>query len=157
MLMYGVDKPKIPFSTKTQKAKQLSESVYLREQTVFKVYDYTSRGSILPRDRRHPNFKLLQRFYQNAVLVVSQPDFTLVKYDYRAGTHWPKSPAQCAKLIQLVQVLHDSSWIHGDIRLPNIVFDNDKNDAFLLDFDFAREFKLDEPPSEYITDFSMLA
>jgi hypothetical protein len=58
-------------------------------------------------------------------------------YDLRVGNHQAKSVKQFSKIGRDVGRLHANGYVHGDIRLANIVFGDGVDEAWLIDFDYA--------------------
>jgi len=62
----------------------------------------------------------------------------------------------CGQLLDMVEILHSSNIVHGDIRLPNIIR-KDNNELSLIDFGLARIMDKDYHTKEldywYIGDF----
>lgn len=75
----------------------------------------------------------------------------LVTYDYVEGGHEATSAKQFTTLANQLQAFHDENYVHGDVRIENIVFAEIPENTAFLDFDFANE-KDSYYPKGYITD-----
>jgi serine/threonine protein kinase len=53
------------------------------------------------------------------------------------GSHVPQSKEQLLGVAKFLKKMHDSEFVHGDIRLLNIVFTKKPEDSQLIDFDFG--------------------
>jgi hypothetical protein len=108
---------------------------------VYKAYDYRLRTSLVPReDRRHHNINLVREFIDSeAKLTSNGDDFHIVatKFLKRSdGKAWydAVNSKQLAKIVNCLKRLHEKSYVHGDIRLRNMVL----HEGILTDFDYAR-------------------
>jgi hypothetical protein len=68
----------------------------------------------------------------------------LISTPYREGTHWTKYPTSFIPIIEQLETLHSNYYVHGDIRVYNIIFYNQIKDdgtvekkGWLIDFDFG--------------------
>lgn len=64
-------------------------------------------------------------------------DVTTLSYPYKSGSHRPRSFVQVKKLLEQIQALHKLGYVHGDIRIENLLYSYDGEEAYILDFDFA--------------------
>ncbi len=60
-----------------------------------------------------------------------------ISYDYYPGGHEPQRLNQFCNIVCILDKLHSAGYVHGDIRLPNLVFGSDGG-GYLIDFDLAR-------------------
>jgi serine/threonine protein kinase len=67
--------------------------------------------------------------FQGQLMVISVP--------YKAGSHIPQTIRHLQLISKDLQKLHDLQIKHGDLRLWNMAFDDNK--AALIDFDFSGE------------------
>ncbi len=75
-----------------------------------------------------------------------------LKYKFRMGDHEPKNPKQLICAFKQLKMIHDRQYVHGDVRVVNVIFSGCGKEAWLIDFDFAG--KVDMPyPVEYGTEF----
>jgi len=63
--------------------------------------------------------------------------FTLVKYKCLKGNHQPKSVEHFVPILLALQKIHDEGYVHGDIRLCNLIFNEDGLNSWIIDFDMA--------------------
>jgi len=68
---------------------------------------------------------------------------------YRPGRHDATKPESFIPVIRQLEKLHAKGFVHGDIRGFNTVFDEEKNDGYLIDFDFGGKNR--EYPKGYRT------
>lgn len=61
------------------------------------------------------------------------------KSPYSKGNHSPTNLCQFRGIIAMLNNLHSKGYVHGDIRLSNLVFDNTGNSGYLIDYDLSRE------------------
>ncbi len=54
--------------------------------------------------------------------ISSDRRFTALKYEWRDGQHFPKSKKQVINLLVQLETIHKEGYVHGDIRLVNIIF-----------------------------------
>lgn len=60
-----------------------------------------------------------------------------VEYPFVPGVHVPRTAKEAALAAHALRTLHDKGFIHGDIRLSNLLFDGETGTAQLIDFDLA--------------------
>jgi hypothetical protein len=132
------------FSVGSSTSRLIQNNVYIEtiegKGYVYKVYDYVNRGWILEKNRRLANFELVVKFYPPGTeVILSLPDLNVFRslYVKREKVHLPSTKALFLSIGKLIQDLHFLGWIHGDIRLANMMFTEDE--AYLIDFDFARK------------------
>jgi serine/threonine protein kinase len=53
------------------------------------------------------------------------------------GSHQPQNKAQLLGVAKFLKKMHDQGFVHGDVRLLNIVFTDEASDCQLIDFDFG--------------------
>lgn len=64
------------------------------------------------------------------------------EYKFIAGNHEPTTVKDFRGAVEVLRKVHSLGYIHGDVRIENIVFGGGK--SYLMDFDLAR--KEDEHP-----------
>ena len=69
---------------------------------------------------------------------------------YRDGHHYAKQPDAFIPVINQLEQLHKKGFVHGDIRGFNTVF-KDKNQGYLIDFDFGGKLGEKYYPEGYRT------
>jgi hypothetical protein len=116
---------------------------------VFKCYDYTemSRGFVQLTDRRSPDpYLRLNSTFLDATLELnwnssSDPNKALqiISYTKIQGSHCPSVVGHITSLVSRMEVLHQSGYVHGDLRFLNVVFSTELNPpkATLIDFDYS--------------------
>ena len=85
----------------------------------------------------HPNLDLLNSVGGYSDVLVEEVTSTLsvLKYRYISGDHKPTKLTKFRGVVQMLVKLHDQGYVHGDVRLQNIVFT--ENNSVLIDFDLA--------------------
>jgi dsDNA-binding SOS-regulon protein len=77
----------------------------------------------------------------------------LIKTPYRKGRHVAKRPTDFVPIIECLDELHKSGFVHGDIRAFNMVFAEREGDGrpegWLIDFDFGGEEEVAKYPLGY--------
>ena len=58
---------------------------------------------------------------------------------FRPGCHYAKEPKSFLPIIEELQKLRNTGYVHGDIRGFNTVFGEDSREGYLIDFDFGGE------------------
>jgi serine/threonine protein kinase len=78
----------------------------------------------------------------------------IISVPYIDGTHMPTNTFQLAAIGSQLQYMHQIEWKHGDLRLCNMVFTRNKDEAYLIDFDFSGKGNIRYPPNfaEYLPD-----
>ena len=122
----------------------LSNVTSLHKGKVVKVYDYRTRNNVPQQDRRVPNLDLVQRYIDPAA-VLENPEtdlsiliMTFLERPSTDGfTQWfdPVPACKLGEILEILQSLHGEGYVHGDIRLLNIVPHAGK----LVDFDITRK------------------
>ena len=105
--------------------------------------------SSLETPHEHPNLELLNSVHAYSDVRVEEVTSTL-KCTYTSGDHEPAGVAQFRGVVQMLAKLHDRGYVHGDVRLQNIVFT--KKDSVLIDFDLAKK-EGETYPSGYNCEF----
>jgi hypothetical protein len=109
---------------------------------------FTIKTKSLPVDNYDDTKKM------KSVIVISTP--------YREGEHWTTYPTSFLPIIDQLSELHNKGYVHGDIRVYNIIFNNIVNDdgkvvkknGWLIDFDFGGKCDGKSPvryPPGYLT------
>ncbi len=68
--------------------------------------------------------------------VTDDKRISCLSYDYYPGDHKPKCLDHFHNIVCMLDKLHSAGYVHGDIRLANLVFGNDGK-GYLIDFDLA--------------------
>ena len=89
-------------------------------------------------NRISPNIKLMESvgYSVTGVPLSSDQRFVYIKYSYLDGDHSPTLLKQFAGVTHMLHKVHEKGYVHGDIRLENIVFSS--NGSHLIDFDLAK-------------------
>ena len=106
-----------------------TDSVY-----VFKLYD-TQMEEVF-----HVNKSLLETAGLEDVSVTDlsiDGRLQMLKYKFIRGNHEPIRIGDFRGALASLQKVHSSGYIHGDIRIENIVFGH--GTSYLIDFDLARK------------------
>jgi len=101
------------------------------DQTVYKFYVH---GSV-----EKPNYELLEELsvYKDAKREKVSSSLKLLEYDFIQGDHEPSKIREFLGVAKMLDNLHSRKFVHGDVRLANIVFTGDT--SHLIDFDLASE------------------
>ena len=75
--------------------------------------------------------------------------FSILTYPFLNGTHVPTSIKQFRGIIRMLDKLHVAGYVHGDIRLCNLVFSDNGLDGYLIDYDLAGKANVDRYPAGY--------
>ena len=108
--------------------------VFTNDLYVFKLYD-TQMEEVF-----HVNKSLLETAGLEDVSVTDlsiDGRLQMLKYKFISGSHAPIKIGDFRGALVCLQKVHSSGYIHGDIRIENIVFGN--GTSYLIDFDLARK------------------
>lgn len=108
------------------------ENVFCESNTVYKFYD---------GGHKHHNVELMQclDYMKSAKITPLSKDVIMLTYDLIPGKMEPQRVEQFLALGRILEQLHGKNKVHGDVRAGNMVFGNDKEAAFLIDFDFTSD------------------
>ena len=113
--------------------KKLNDWVFLDEENekVWKFFDTDSNFF-------HPNLELLEGLFDSDEITLDDigPDLQLLKSKYIHGDHNPQSLSQFYGIFEMLHNIHQLGYVHGDIRLENMIFFGDT--SFLIDFDLSK-------------------
>lgn len=73
-----------------------------------------------------------------------------IEYKYMDGSHQPVALQQFRNILLMLHSLHVKGYVHGDVRPPNIVFDQQGRDGYLIDYDLVGRDKQDLYPVGYL-------
>ena len=62
-----------------------------------------------------------------------------ISYPYIDGTHSPRKFQQFHGVVTVLHKLHEAGYVHRDIKKENIIFNDDKDISYLIDFDLAKK------------------
>lgn len=65
--------------------------------------------------------------------------FQYMKYKFLNGCHQPKSIKQFAIIASLLTKIHNDGYVHSDIRAGNLIFGQDVDSAWIIDYDLAEK------------------
>ncbi len=68
--------------------------------------------------------------------VTDDKRISYISYDYYDGDHKPQCLYHFHNIVCMLDKLHSAGYVHGDVRLANLVFGNDGK-GYLIDFDLA--------------------
>ncbi len=69
--------------------------------------------------------------------VTDDKRISYISHDYYDGDHKPQCLNHFHNIVCMLDKLHSAGYVHGDVRLANLVFGNDGK-GYLIDFDLAR-------------------
>jgi hypothetical protein len=123
---------------------------FLNHQEVYRAYDsrpwpiarsssvYDSKLFVIPRvlheivDKKPDAVNQVEGYrifdFRGKLKVIAVP--------FIEGSHCPQSKEQLVVVTKYLKKMHDNGFVHGDIRLLNIVFTENPEDSQLIDFDF---------------------
>ena len=88
---------------------------------------------------KKPNFPIVKEYSNLSNVEVSSITtdgrIKCLSYDFVEGDHDPKILAQFVSVINILNELHENDIVHSDVRLANMVFDDET--SYLIDFDLA--------------------
>lgn len=103
------------------------------------------------RIKKTPNMDLMEQFgyYKNLKLQDVGKNHTLLSYTVFSGVReWPLFWNQIDSTLDSIAALHKLEFVHGDIRVGNVLFSCNSGEAYLIDLDFTD--KCGEPyPKDY--------
>ena len=108
------------------------------EKQVVKVFDYRPKfysefdPVILLADRRSTEIYEVLKFGK---VIKCTDDLKILIYPLIPGEHIPSCVAALSSAFEVLNSLHTKSIVHGDVRLSNMVFNN--NNCTLIDYDFS--------------------
>ena len=70
--------------------------------------------------------------------VDSAGNYHCLTYDYIKGTNVRSDLRQFYNILCALDNLHTAGYVHGDVRLENMIF-AEGNEGYLIDYDFARK------------------
>ena len=88
----------------------------------------------------HPNYELLEQIgFKHEIMRLSVDGrFTMLKRSYIPGSHNPREVTDFKGVLECLKRVHDYGYVHGDVRIYNIIFKRDGT-SHLIDFDLARK------------------
>ncbi|CAB9521949.1 expressed unknown protein [Seminavis robusta] len=88
-------------------------------------------------------------FWQNERSFGKQPALQVLSIPYRKGRHYAKKLSDFLPVVDKLEKLHKCGYVHGDIRAFNVVFGDDKDEGWLIDFDYGGKVGDVKYPSGY--------
>jgi len=111
-------------------------------ERIYKVFDMRTYGS-LPCVRKHDLFIDHEFINIKGMVQNVKEEFThqgrclvLISYDYVKGDHTPSKVHQLLSVLLTVLNMHDAGYVHGDIRMYNVVFP-EASDKLKLDASYS--------------------
>ena len=104
-----------------------SRTVLIEDDTVYKVYDYRGRDHlVLTANKRTPDvyFEFVH-FFTDLSKVIDLDGLKVIKYKKIEGSHTPKTVQHLLDILLLIKVMIERGYVHGDIRLYNMIFIGD--------------------------------
>lgn len=72
-----------------------------------------------------------------------------LRYPFYRGNHQSKNLRQFHGIVNMLDKVHRAGYIHGDIRITNLIFSEDGTNSYLIDYDLARRDKVGCYPFGY--------
>ena len=160
--------PAVPrFHPRATDSKRLNSDIYQISggagvnDLVYKVFDYVNRQYIGGKDRRRMNYDLVKKYYPQGGgiqprKIISTDRLGIFSYAYLKGgigeIHLPRSKEQFISVGEELKKVHEEDkYIHGDVRLANMLFPRDGRNGYIIDFDFAR---LEASKAKYVQGYA---
>lgn len=126
LLLEKASLPQIGETDSVIRAKLVGENIY-------KYYDTSKKdpGKIM----RRPDLYTLLGKMENIRVITIQEHRLLLEYKRMEGKHGFSDTKQIRCLVSHLIEIHDKGFVHGDIRLSNIVCSGDV--AYFIDFDYS--------------------
>lgn len=100
------------------------------QDVITKMYD------VIHKPYLKPNLKLIQA--DNPTLEhFCNERIAYLKYKYIHGSHKPRNLASILDVIRSLKKIHETGYVHGDIRVSNIVYGSHTDSGTIIDCDFA--------------------
>ena len=143
---YEVLKHPLPFKEGLVPLKKSEKNrTYLNSQnnTVVKIFDSNERVV-------KANIEVMQLagIHPSINYISLDKRFFTIMYDYIEGDHKPTTLGQFRCILKMMDNIHKEGYVHGDIRLCNLVFD--KQDGYLIDYDLVGKDGLSQYPLDTI-------
>ena len=103
---------------------------------VYKLYD-------TELDTEVPNVEIIKEIREDylpglsLIMLSSDNRYQCLCYTYIKGTSRPKNVCQFAEILKALHKIHQAGYVHGDMRKVNLLFGETKDEAWIIDFDFA--------------------
>ena len=117
------------------------------KKTVYKFYD-------TEHTHAKPNLEVIRSISSDylsglCLRALTEDERVLcLQYDYVEGEHTTTKMRHFIVLLRALHRLHQSGYVHGDIRKANLVFDPKNDDrAWMIDFDLAGVDSTNYPPT----------
>jgi len=110
--------------------------VFIANGVVYKLFDQNDKSI-------SPNLEVItciaNDYLPDVELVDLSRDqrFQCLRYKYLEGSHIPKSYHQLLTIMRALKKLHNSDYVHSDIRKQNLIFGVEDDEAWIIDFDLA--------------------
>lgn len=113
--------------------------VFCRGELVYKLYDDSSSSK--------PNLAVLRLFSYFESLTLKDLNhtgrFKCLMYKYLDGDHESGNCLLFVPIAEILLKLHENGYVHGDVRLANIIFGTDT--AWIIDFDICNRVNASYP------------
>ena len=147
-----------PLPEKGVKVKEVNDRVICCEKGgktyICKLYDSSEEEWNIPNLEL---IKIFDYFKEAETLKLSNDGrLSMLRYQYipNGNCDKPHNLQHFKGVLKCLEKLHDSGYVHGDVRIENIVFTSDG--SFLIDFDLARKENLQSCyPIGYSTTFDV--
>lgn len=112
--------------------KMLSSHCYYcrKKQSIVKLYDDKSKPYL------KPNVELMKKLDPTLSCIGR---VRILSYPLKKGCHRPRNLLQIAIMIENLYNIHSKGYVHGDIRIENLLYSYDGKEAYILDCDFANK------------------
>lgn len=123
---------------------RVRENVLIRDNTVFKIYDYRGRAE----GERLPRMNL--KYIAGCETVVQDGNLTLIRYPLVEGDHVAQLGTDFIGVLRHLSQVHGDNNLHMDIRVGNMIFNHtDGTKSRLIDFDYSNLEGLASYPSRF--------
>jgi serine/threonine protein kinase len=89
--------------------------------------------------------------FLGAAKEVEADDLVIISYPFVSGGNIPSKCSDFVGVVTQLASMHDKSFVHGDIRLSNMVFTPDGRST-LIDFDFTGKQGVNKYPQGFVED-----
>lgn len=115
-----------------------------QDEELFRVFRYGSHVyKLFDTTLLNTNYDLirgLDAFHDLSVHTLDATErFQCLKYKYFDGCHEPVNIKQFATIAHSLSKIHDTGYVHSDIRAANLIFGQDVDDAWIIDYDLAEK------------------
>jgi hypothetical protein len=101
-----------------------------KKNSITKFYDMEVKPHL------KPNVHLMEKL---SAEIESKGRVELLSYPYKEGSFHPRTVVQIMTIIKSLHALHSKGYVHGDIRIENLIYSSNGKDVYIIDYDFARK------------------